>query len=317
MTAWSGGTFDPNRNRLLVWGGGHGDYGGNEIYAFDINTLTWSRIWGPTDVSLIPWPPPTCADTYADGNPVSRHTYDGLTFLPVQDRFWIYGGSRYCGSGGGGMDTWTFDQTGGHWERRADGPGRFLVTSAYDPVTRHVFMNDESYCLYEYDPVGNSWQEYCNAGGTGLDKNAEIDPVRRKYVAVGNGEIGIYNLAQSPPTLQWPTTTGATEIMSTRFTGLAYDPVSDRMVAWSGGPYVYTLNLDTLVWTRHSPTNSVVPGPAADKGTHGRWQYIPSKNAFIGVSDIDENVFIYKLAAGGGTPSDSTPPSAPANLQPR
>src|SRR5215467_3275959 len=39
MRAWSGGAYDSKRDRLIVWGGGHGDYGGNEIYAFDVNTL--------------------------------------------------------------------------------------------------------------------------------------------------------------------------------------------------------------------------------------------------------------------------------------
>ena len=45
--AWSGGAYDTKRDRLIIWGGGHGDYGGNEMYAFDVNALSWSRIWGP------------------------------------------------------------------------------------------------------------------------------------------------------------------------------------------------------------------------------------------------------------------------------
>ena len=35
--AWSSGDFDATRNRLLMWGGGHGDYYGNELYALDLN----------------------------------------------------------------------------------------------------------------------------------------------------------------------------------------------------------------------------------------------------------------------------------------
>jgi hypothetical protein len=38
MAAWGGGAHDTKRDRLIVWGGGHGDYGGNELYAFDVNT---------------------------------------------------------------------------------------------------------------------------------------------------------------------------------------------------------------------------------------------------------------------------------------
>src|SRR5690348_5168166 len=42
--AWSGGSFDVKRERLLVWGGGHSDYAGNEIYAFDLQALKWSAL---------------------------------------------------------------------------------------------------------------------------------------------------------------------------------------------------------------------------------------------------------------------------------
>ncbi|MBN1377797.1 MAG: hypothetical protein JXA04_01025, partial [Gammaproteobacteria bacterium] len=30
MAAWSGGAYDSSRDRLIVWGGGHEDYAGNE-----------------------------------------------------------------------------------------------------------------------------------------------------------------------------------------------------------------------------------------------------------------------------------------------
>ena len=43
--AWNSGAFDTKRNRLLVTGGGHNDYGGNEVYAFDVPTLKWSKLW--------------------------------------------------------------------------------------------------------------------------------------------------------------------------------------------------------------------------------------------------------------------------------
>jgi len=32
--AWSGGALDTKRDRLVIWGGGHADYYGNELYAF-------------------------------------------------------------------------------------------------------------------------------------------------------------------------------------------------------------------------------------------------------------------------------------------
>ena len=46
-TAWNSGVMDTKRNRLIVWGGGHNDYAGNEVYAIDLNSLTSSRLTNP------------------------------------------------------------------------------------------------------------------------------------------------------------------------------------------------------------------------------------------------------------------------------
>lgn len=48
LTAWSGAAYDSKRERVLFHGGGHGDYAGNEVYALDVNTFRWSRLWGPS-----------------------------------------------------------------------------------------------------------------------------------------------------------------------------------------------------------------------------------------------------------------------------
>jgi len=321
MNAWSGGAFDTRRNRLLVWGGGHGDYAGNEIYAFDVNSFTWSRIWGPTPNALIN------ADfglTYLDGNPKSRHTYDGLEYLPNQDRFWIHGGSLYTGSGGAGWDTWTFDIAGGRWERKLDVPWCCSLEdlTGYDPVTGHVFLIS-GYDLWEFDPNTNSYTKR-NSVGSIPSPTGTIDSKRRKFVAVGTdpegamGKVCVWDIVP-PYSRTIVQTTGDTQILTHRYPGLEYDPVSDRIVAWAGGADVYTLNLDTLQWTRRTPAsgNTVIPTAAASAGTYGRFRYIPSKNVFVVVNAIDQNVYFYKLGAGGGTPTDSVAPSAPANLRTR
>ena len=48
MKKWSGAAFDSLRDRLLIVGGGHKGYGGNEIVAFSLNNLSWERITDPT-----------------------------------------------------------------------------------------------------------------------------------------------------------------------------------------------------------------------------------------------------------------------------
>lgn len=51
VTAWNSGAFAPDvgsKGTYLVAGGGHHDYFGNEVYAFDMATPGWSRLNAPT-----------------------------------------------------------------------------------------------------------------------------------------------------------------------------------------------------------------------------------------------------------------------------
>jgi hypothetical protein len=136
-------------------------------------------------------------------------------------------------------------------------------------------------------------------------------------VRIGDGEVDVYDLKQSG--LVRPTrvsTTGDTAMVNVAYPGFAYDPVSDRFVAWHGGASVFTLDPETWNWRRVSPaaTNSVIPTQAPPQGTFKRWRYVPSKNVFIVVNSIDENVYIYRLSSGGVGPAPAKAPSAPGNL---
>jgi hypothetical protein len=313
ITAWNSGAYDTKRDRFLVWGGGHCDYAGNEIYAFDVNTFTWSRIWGPTPNQYIP----VCAtsyQTYQNGDPSARHIYDGLEYIPDPvDAMMIVGGPWWGSSGGGG--TWLYRFQTGTWERQADEPnGRNGDESAYDPATGHVFQRG-SHVISEFDPVNNTWTQRNNQspsgnGGWWGQSTGAIDTKRRKMVFASSSVWAIYDLNTNE--ISWPATTGDNEILNTTVPGIDYDPVSDRMVAWNGGTDVYTFNIDALEWTRHPPaaTNTVTPPQPPHTGTYGRFRYIPSKNAFICVSGVTQNVFIYRFAPGTTSVEAQTKSSA-------
>lgn len=314
IAAWSGGAYDTKRDRLIVWGGGHGDYSGNEIYAFNVGTLSWQRVNNPTmDVSG-----DEASGVYPDGRPRSRHTYDGVEYLPPPI-------DRFCGLGAGGTypsaqigtprcDCFNFDTL--QWERFADTPAYgHPVCSAYDPVRGHVWEHPPGTGsqLAEFNPVANTWtQRGASSPGDIYYCNGEVDPIRRKFIAIGNGIAASWNIdaAGTLARTNLPTS-GATAIQSAENPGVAYDPVSDKFVVWNGGADVYTLNLSTYVWTRIPPaaTNTVIPTAPDIRGTYGRFRYIPSKNAFIVVNSTNENVYIYKMSAGGGAPADSILPN--------
>lgn len=85
--SWSGFAWDSNRAEIVLWGGGHANYSGNEIYLWHADTGLWSRGSLPSarNGNYI-------VDAAA---PQSSHTYDGNTFLPVNDLFITFGGPTY------------------------------------------------------------------------------------------------------------------------------------------------------------------------------------------------------------------------------
>ncbi|MEM7356574.1 MAG: Ig-like domain-containing protein, partial [Acidobacteriota bacterium] len=86
ITCWSGAAYDSLENRMIVWGGGHGQYGGNELYAFDLDLLQWTRLTEPSIIDQ-----DDTAETYADGRPRSVHTYDMLQFDESTNSFCSFG----------------------------------------------------------------------------------------------------------------------------------------------------------------------------------------------------------------------------------
>lgn len=56
------------------------------------------------------------------------------------------------------------------------------------------------------------------------------------------------------------------------------------------------------MWTRVNAAagNTVTPTAPNGVGTYSRWRYVPNLNLFVVVNRNSDNVFFYKLAAGGG-----------------
>jgi hypothetical protein len=125
-------------------------------------------------------------------------------------------------------------------------------------------------------------------------------------VRIGGGIQHIWDLAASPMVREDLTTSNTPSVVNAQAPGFVYDSSNRQFVAWSGGATVYTLDLDTNTWTRQdpAPSNTVIPpSVTAAGGTFGRFQYIPSKNAFIAVNATNENVYIYRLSAIGVRPN--------------
>jgi hypothetical protein len=117
-TAWNGGAYAPTLGAygsLLMFGGGHFSYHGNEVIAYDLDDRTFSALSSPSLQGpgyTTDWPAGASSEAgpdavgawnqYNDGTPYPVHTNCGSIFLP-------------SAAGGGPLGSWvhnSHDQTG-------------------------------------------------------------------------------------------------------------------------------------------------------------------------------------------------------------
>lgn len=308
---WNSGAFDTKRNRLLLWGGGHAGYYGNELYALNLTTLKMERLNEPG------LPVKECAETTANGTqPASRHIYDGVTYLAKTDQFLSIGGIVACGAMGGGNFppplTWTFDFATMQWKEPAPFPvNATWVLSSYDSVTGQVLFAD-LFCVYRYDPMTKTTtpmsKKDCSWPAMGDNRGyatSVIDPVRRHFYLIGRGDMLRADISSAGDFVPRPLATTGPSPAGGGWPGVAYDERTGHLVVWMGGDIVYIFNPDTLVWTAHTFPGG--PGAANLNGTYKRWAYSSKDDVFVVVNSVDRNAFVLRLARDGVIPPVPVP----------
>ncbi len=327
--AWSGAAFDTTRNQLYIWGGGHMNYLGNELYALNLNSVpTMTRLTNPapldyeTELQESPLPPliePSELPPFDGTQPKSRETYDGLVYLPVPDKLWAWSGSLAIFGFPDGV-TWLFDPALNSWERQFPTGSLPLASiaavSAYDPNTGSIYLhNMQNLYRYTYNTSGGNYEMLTMyEPGFYIHMNGVIDPKRKKFILIGPGEeipgeekqgqIIIYDIDPDITDNEFMyeeiNTVGDTAFLGAEAPGLAYDPVIEKVVAWAGGDTVYLLDLDTNppTWTAESypiqpPLASEAP-QAHNQGTYGRFEYAPAAKAFVLYNATNKNGYLFR-----------------------
>jgi hypothetical protein len=95
ILAWSGFGWDTRRGDIILYGGGHANYSGNDVYRFRSSSLAWERAALPSEIAEIGASNAFTAIDGADAAPASAHTYDNNIYLPEIDRFLAFGGALY------------------------------------------------------------------------------------------------------------------------------------------------------------------------------------------------------------------------------
>lgn len=203
---FSGGVVDTKRNRLLMWGGGHAGYSGNEMYALYLtgtlpsgsgivcsgaNAPAMCRLNAPS-----PWDYSVSCTVNADGTPTARHTWDGIIYDQLNDVMIAFGGgiNSTCGPATT-QDIWkaSFNSVGIPTWSQVFPTGASMNSfnaynrAIYDPVSQSIFV-DSNGNLYNYVTATNVLT-LVNNGGMTLTSNGgaflAVDPVRERLYWFG------------------------------------------------------------------------------------------------------------------------------------
>jgi hypothetical protein len=311
--AWSGAVADTSRNRLIIWGGGHTDYSGNEVYSLNLGSgaPTVTRLTNPSDFTQNTG----CPDAnVVYGTPVSRHTYGGIVYLPVQNKMYSFGGGLApCGKWSGGTYTLDLSQTPPTWSKMDPVNGYSFggdfstpAICGYDSNTATVIC-EISNVFFRYDPATNTGTQLSVGQPIPLNAYGVIDPKRKLFIFMGPAYQSttptVYAVdISSGSTFQaqnWSSqVTGCNVLASTNYPGLVYDPVLDRIVGWpNSGNTVYIFDEDTKTCTTQMFANGPTNSASSTQGTFGRFQYFPGLNTYALVTLTSLAAFTLNLSA--------------------
>ncbi len=163
VTDYSGMTYDPHNNRILLFGGGHATTWTDAIYAFSFSDLKWSALYSPTPARFYKkenmdrgfWKKGE-AGNYP--RPIGRHTYDLLVVPDDREELLLLmngcGPSSVApGFGYFGNATGCYDFKTGRWKIMPSAPfGSYGGVAEYDPPSKKV-IGAAGQDVHAYDPA--------------------------------------------------------------------------------------------------------------------------------------------------------------------
>jgi hypothetical protein len=237
--AWGGAAYDQVGHRMVIFGGGHNNYPGNEVYTMNLGTSSSD----PNAGKLIRLTDPTTANQPDGGSPANQngsqpygwladsrgngvwpnsiHSYFNLT-VDGNGNLWFGGGSPENSAGGTNTSMGKFNLASKSWTRIDSGatPGNGNVPGdcggclgtyenepmVFNPNNGHLIIATGSFStshLYDYDPTANtSYLVQNNTGETQEYNGMVYDSVDNILYEYGNGDWKYTTPGATPGT--WP-----------------------------------------------------------------------------------------------------------------
>jgi hypothetical protein len=297
LAAWNGAAWDSGRRKWYFHGGGGSDYGGNEVYQFDVDTGTFTRLTDPA-----PIPPKTSENKCPEPTrgPRSQHTYGGFLFSKATDTIWLLpSAAGYCTAGTVNMggQVWEFNPDPARprnglapltWRRHpVEMPsemqtGNYLRTAELPDGTVTVWGNHHG---ASFDPRTGQWKTLGSRPDWG-DGNAVYD-LKRSVIWETAGAF----LRMAPTGVPQKVSDSVFGVPASA--GIAFDDAGVLFV-WSGATKVVRYEPERGKW--YAVLNRSGPD---FQSVYSKWIYLPNEKVFLGYSRATSGVWVYKPQTSG------------------
>ena len=294
FNTWNGSAYDATGMRWFFTGGGRGDYGGNEVYQFNFNTLSWSELTKPsvlvsTSENLCPVP---------TVGPPSAHTHQSIIYSPRSSTMWyLNDGARFCtatipaniSQPAPGPSLWEFNPDTATWVSHNAPPVGDSPASILDSSGNPIFIAPSG--VYLVDALAKTWKNISGADNVGYPNAVSCG---------GSLWINDYNTFR-----KWSLDYSQRTILSRpsliNYTnGMLCDSQNNRLVFWNGTTVLAFYNIGDATWTYYRPPGD---GPivAGSAGVQSKWIYIPQYGVYAGYNNINQGIWVIKLPAPNST----------------
>lgn len=351
ITAWNSGCYSPDYGSLgayVVAGGGDGDYKGNEVYVYELDTQTWVRKGTPT--ATIPGSGYT--DTfgeYPDGQPAPPHTYGASLYLPPSlgggpkgSLLWPVSAFYYQQRSSGWAHR--FDLDSGIWNRAStnaspsSGGTAFESHWAFDSFrNRYLGMPTSASAalarIYTLDNWSNSrgFHSYTSTETfrPGQDASSDICPELDAWVVYGKDEfntLGLfaYDLATANYTKYSITLSGDTIPPILAGAGIAWCEDNRKLYLMNPAPLyeqiIYEItppktNWRTNAWVVRriimSGDTCASVDQAHENGMWQRFRYVSKIGSLVWCTGINNPVYAYRVVGSTGYTAEVTKTALP------
>ena len=280
ISAWNGAAFDSQRLKMYFHGGGHRDYGGNEVYELDLLLGRWTRL---TDPSFIPKATKEVRCPVPETGPAASHTYDGIIFSKVTQTIFVIPSVYGCFRGNLTTkgDLWEFNPpktaTRNYlaplsWRYRKKMPKKmqpmYYRTAEY-PKGQLYMANAHNEWVFH--PKEGSWKRIGGRPNFGAGTSV-YDKSRRGIWSLHR--LGL--LFTKPPIISKKVTAPGAGVDG--HSGLAMTR-DNKLIFWNGAGLIHTFDPKTLEWRLFDWMGK---GPKIGSRVYSKWVWIPRYDLYVG-----------------------------------